>query len=474
MLILAVQIGVLCFHLLAWGAVFHVLMTKRDPRSAFGWSAICLMVPVVGVLLYVVFGIGRTQSRASMLMRAIASREPGYAHPAPRLAELENLPASILRMAKPGLHLTGQPVAGGNAITPLVNGNAAYPAMLSAIRQAQRHVFLSTYIFTSGAIADRFVEALKEAHARGCDVRVLIDGVGRAYSLATPARKLQEAGVKVAFFLPPQLVPPRLSINLRNHRKVLVCDDTGFTGGMNIADYHVMREEDPKSFVQDMHFLCQGPVAGELIRAFLMDWGFVTGTYDKALPFICHDAGGSCWCRIVLDGPGGGSDPLNDLIAGTISCAEKSVRIMTPYFLPTREIMAALRSAAQKEIDVRVVLPAKNNMPLVHWASQRLMETLLQAGVRIFYQKPPFAHTKLLAIDGYYCQIGSANIDSRSLRLNFELNTEVFSPAFARGIEAHIDEKTEDAEEITLEKLQSLGTLQKLRNAACWLFSPYL
>ena len=474
MLIIAVQIGVLCFHLLAWGAVFHALMTKRDPRSAFGWSAICLMVPVVGVLLYVVFGIGRTQSRASMLMRAIASREPGYAHPAPRLAELENLPASILRMAKPGLHLTGQPVAGGNAITPLVNGNAAYPAMLSAIRQAQRHVFLSTYIFTSGAIADRFVEALKEAHARGCDVRVLIDGVGRAYSLATPARKLQEAGVKVAFFLPPQLVPPRLSINLRNHRKVLVCDDTGFTGGMNIADYHVMREEDPKSFVQDMPFLCQGPVAGELIRAFLMDWGFVTGTYDKALPFICHDAGGSCWCRIVLDGPGGGSDPLNDLIAGTISCAEKSVRIMTPYFLPTREIMAALRSAAQKEIDVRVVLPAKNNMPLVHWASQRLMETLLQAGVRIFYQKPPFAHTKLLAIDGYYCQIGSANIDSRSLRLNFELNTEVFSPAFARGIEAHIDEKTEDAEEITLEKLQSLGTLQKLRNAACWLFSPYL
>ena len=147
---------------------------------------------------------------------------------------------------------------------------------------------------------------------------------------------------------------------------------------------------------------------------------------------------------------------------------------MTPYFLPTREIMAALRSAAQKEIDVRVVLPAKNNMPLVHWASQRLMETLLQAGVRIFYQKPPFAHTKLLAIDGYYCQIGSANLDSRSLRLNFELNTEVFSPGFARGIEAHIDEKTEDAEEITLEKLQSLGTLQKLRNAACWLFSPYL
>ncbi len=474
MLLLSVQIGVLCFHLLAWGAVFHVLMTKRDPRSAFGWSAICLMVPVLGVLLYALFGIGRTQSRASRLMRAIASREPGYAHPAPRPSELENLPASILRMAKPGLHLTGQPVAGGNAITPLVNGNTAYPAMLSAIRQAQRHVFLSTYIFSSGVIADRFVEALKEAHARGCDVRVIIDGVGRAYSLSTPAQKLKEAGVKVAFFLPPKLFPPLLSINLRNHRKVLVCDDTGFTGGMNIADYHVMREEDPKSFVQDMHFLCQGPVAGELIRAFLMDWGFVTGTYDKTLPIICHDASGSCWCRIVLDGPGGGLDPLNDLIAGAISGAEKSVRIMTPYFLPTREIMAALRSAAQKEIDVRIVLPAKNNMPLVHWASLRLMETLLQAGVRIFHQKPPFAHTKLLAIDGYYCQIGSANLDSRSLRLNFELNTEVFSASFARLMEAHIDGKAKDAEEMTLERIQSFSTLQKLRNAACWLFSPYL
>ena len=474
MLILAVKIGVLCFHLLAWGAVFHVLMTKRDPRSAFGWSAICLMVPVLGVLMYAVFGIGRTQSRASRLMRAIASREPAYAHPAPRPEELEKLPANILRMARPGLHLTGQPVAGGNEIVPLVNGNAAYPAMLSAIREARRHVFLSTYIFSSGRIADRFAEALKEAHARGCDVRVIIDGVGRIYSLHSPAKKLREAGVKVAFFLPPKLFPPALSVNLRNHRKVLVCDGTAFTGGMNIADYHVVREDAPQSCVQDMHFQCRGPVAGELLRAFLLDWGFVTGSYDRELPYAGDESCGSCWCRIVLDGPGGDSDPLNDLIAGAVSGAEKSVRIMTPYFLPTREIVAALRSAAQKGIGVMVVLPQKNNMPPVHWASMRLMETLLKAGVRIFYQKPPFAHTKLLAIDGYYAQIGSANLDPRSLRLNFELNTEVFSVAFARRIEAHIESKAKDGEEMTLERLASHGTLQRLRNAVCWLFSPYL
>ena len=175
-----------------------------------------------------------------------------------------------------------------------------------------------------------------------------------------------------------------------------------------------------------------------------------------------------------MDGPGGSTDPLNDLIAGSISNAVKKVRIMTPYFLPSREIYSSLRTAAEKGVDVRVILPAKNNLFYVHWATFRLLRPLLQAGVRVFYQKPPFAHTKLLAIDDYYCQIGSANYDARSLRLNFELNTEIFDTAFNGVISSFMEEKLKDSREITTDILDSFSLFKKLRNAACWLFSPYL
>ena len=147
---------------------------------------------------------------------------------------------------------------------------------------------------------------------------------------------------------------------------------------------------------------------------------------------------------------------------------------MTPYFLPSHGLVSALRSAGQRGVDVRIVLPAKNNLFYVHWAQFRLLPTLLEAGVRVWYQQPPFAHTKLLAVDGYYAQIGSANLDARSLRLNFELNMEVFDPDFHGNIASHIDRAVASGREITADALAALSLPVKLRNAACWIFSPYL
>ena len=472
-MLLLLELGLLFFHLMAWVAVGHALLTKRDPRSALGWSAVVLFLPVAGVLAYALFGIGRTESRAAAIMRHNAALAPGYTHPPLPDEVPEYIPEQILHMEMLGRHLTQHHLCGGNSIEPLLNGNEAYPAMLEAIRAAQDHVYLLTYIFNAGEVADSFVKELTDAVRRGVDVRVLLDGLGRFYSFRTPVKKLAQAGARVAYFLPPGLFPPNFMINLRDHRKLLVCDDTALTGGMNIADYHVV-VEGKKNCVQDMQFCCRGPITQELRRAFLMDWGFATGKYDTVLPERSPERVGSSLCRIVMDGPGGGMDPLNDLIAGSISNAVSTVRIMTPYFLPSREIYAALRAAAEKGVDVRVILPEKNNLFYVHWATFRLLKPLLQAGVRVFYQKPPFAHTKLLAIDNYYCQIGSANYDARSLRLNFEMNTEVFDASFNSLIMSFMEEKLRDSREITPEILESFSLFKKLRNAAFWLFSPYL
>ena len=342
------------------------------------------------------------------------------------------------------------------------------------VHAAHERVYLSSYIFAHGSTAEAFCEALALAAARGVDVRVLVDGFGgRFYSLRRPWAHLTARGVRVAQFLPLQLLPPKLCINLRTHRKLLVCDGIAFTGGMNISDHHVLSGR--KGDVQDMQFRCSGPIVHQLLRAFLLDWGFACGRPEPVpAPIVPAASEGDSLCRLVLDGPDSDDDTLNDLMAGAISGATRSVHIMTPYFLPSHELMTSLRSAAQRGLDVRVILPERNNLPYVHWAAFRVLPELLQAGVRIFYQPPPFAHTKLLCIDDYYCQIGSANYDSRSLRLNFELNSEIFDRDFNRKMTAFCHDVMARSREIHLEDVLSQSLFQKLRSSLFWLFSPYL
>lgn len=470
-----VQLAVLLlFHLLSWGAAGHAVLTKRDPRSALGWSATLLFLPVVGLLLYLLFGISRTQSAAQRMMRKLAAGEPYVPLDGEQAQRPRYIPAQAVLLERLGRRLTGQELSGGNSIEALRNGNEAYPAMLHAIHAARQHVYLSTYIFAHGSTAEAFCEALALAAARGVDVRVIVDGFGgRFYSLRRPWAHLNRRGVRVAQFLPFQLFPPKLCINLRTHRKLLVCDEVAFTGGMNISDQHVLSGR--KNDVQDMQFRCRGPIVARLLRAFLLDWGFALGRPESPLPPLPPAASaGDCLCRMVLDGPDSDADTINDLMAGAISGATRSVHIMTPYFLPSHELMTSLRSAAQRGLDVRVILPERNNLPYVHWATFRLLPSLLRAGVRVWYQPPPFAHTKLLAVDGCYAQIGSANLDARSLRLNFELNMEVFDRQFHDMLVRHMEDAMQRGREMTLARLAARSLPVRLRDAACWLFSPYL
>ena len=471
MLLFFETLGLIVAHILSWVAVCHALLTKHDPRAALGWTVTALFLPVVGPILYACFGISRAESRASRIMRRQQPLEPDYAHPPFSKVPPENIPDSIARMEHIGRVLTEQHLSTGNAVTPLRNGDQAYPAMLAAIDNAKDHVFLCTYIFNAGQVATAFGEALARAAERGVDARLLVDGIGMLYSLRKPWKKLAKRGVRVALFMPPRLFPPNFSINLRNHRKMLVCDTVAFTGGMNIADDNIAAGK--TKYVQDMHFQCEGPIVDQLRRAFLLNWGFCTNNYTPLPPATTLPRGESR-CRIIMDGPGSEADILNDIYCAVINAARRSVRIMTPYFLPSHGLVSALRSAGQRGVDVRVVLPEKNNLFYVHWAQYRLLPTLLEAGVRVWYQQPPFAHTKLLAVDGYYSQIGSANLDARSLRLNFELNMEVFNPDVHDQITAHIDRAIITGREITRDYLAALSLPVKLRNAACWIFSPYL
>jgi len=262
-------------------------------------------------------------------------------------------------------------------------------------------------------------------------------------------------------------------VNLRNHRKILVVDGKlGFTGGMNIGARHLVDSESDQRTV-DLHFYVQGEVVSQLEEIFVEDWRFASGE-DLKIPKTKHVPHGTAYCRCISQGPDDDLDKISLIMMGVISAAQHEVTLITPYFLPPREMIASLQSAALRGVNVTIILPKKSNLRFVDWATSNLLWELLQHDVKVCYQPPPFAHTKLFVVDGLYSQIGSANMDPRSLRLNFELNLEIFGVESVKRLVDYAREIRRNSIEITLQDVDRRSLLIRIRDAACWLFMPYL
>jgi cardiolipin synthase len=449
----------------------HALLNKRDPRAALGWCAVCLMVPVVGALLYVLFGINRVKSRAQRLRlqeRNVPSgpEEAGW-------GATGGVPGHLGELSRLSGSLQHWPLTEGNEVRALHNGEEAFPEMLSAIASAHSRVSLSSYIFDTDGIGRSFIDALATASGRGVEVRVLVDGVGELYSWPRATRLLHRRDIPVRRFAPPSLIPPSIQFNLRNHRKILVVDGSvGFAGGMNIGDRHLARRTKGHRSL-DVHFRFDGPVAAQLEQSFLDDWERAGGRCPETeLP--TSPGSGNAFCRVLTDGPGEDMDKLTIVLTGAVSLARERVLVMTPYFLPPRELIGAMVSASLRGVDVSVILPEKSNLPYVHWATRNMLWELLRWGVRIFYQPGEFNHSKLFIVDDRYVQVGSANLDPRSLRLNFELAVEIFDAGLTGGLIDHCLRIRDSSREVTLEEVDGRPFYLRLRDALVWLFSPYL
>lgn len=450
-------------------SVYHVLLYKRDPRSAMGWIMACVFLPFAGPVAYFLFGINRVRNRArdirhQFLAIDYETRVPGVPLVHPDVPALEQV----------GMRITGRDLLAGNAVQVLHNGEQAYAAMLASIRTARERVLLATYILKVDQTGRAFADALAGAAARGVSVMVLVDGIGELYSWHSPSRLLRDRGIAVARFLPPKLLPPSIHVNLRQHRKLLVVDDAiAYAGGMNISDDQVAGADQPRR-VTDVHFGLRGPVVGELAAVFFRDWQFATGVPVSAAPQPVSAPQGDVRCRVIPDGPDDDMDALALTIQAVVSGADTSVEIMTPYFLPSRGLIASLQSAALRGARVRIVLPGKNNLFYVHWAHRNVLTELLGWGIEVYYQPAPFCHSKLLCIDSGYSLIGSANLDPRSLRLNYELGIEVFSEQLNAELRAHVDAVVGKSARVTPEELTNRSVPVRLRDAAAYLFSPYL
>ena len=452
----------------------HALLNKRDTRSATIWIAVVWTLPVIGSVLYLALGVNRIRRRAVKL-----GVHKTFSRPVPDdLGEPETAGAEHLKhIACVVSRFTKQPLTAGNQIEPLVNGDAAFPAMLAAIEAAKKSISLCSYIFDNDESGRKFVAALQRAVQRGVAVRVLVDAAGTRYSFPPITWKLRSAKIPFAKFLPTSILMPWrvATINLRNHRKSLIVDgQTAFTGGMNIRHGNMILEK-PGHPVQDLHFRIAGSVVAELQEAFANDWAFTTDEIlDGELWFPELREAGGIIARVVPDGPDGDFENIRWTLLAALAEAQTSVKILTPYFLPDATIIAALNLAALRGVQVDIILPAENNLPYVHWASRALWWQVLERGCRIWLTPPPFDHSKLMIVDSHWVLLGSANWDARSLRLNFELNVECYNRAFAAEMENLIQQKIQTARVVTMAEVDGRSLPTKLCDAAARLFSPYL
>lgn len=450
-------------------ATGHAVIYKRDSRSASIWVLLIWILPAIGPVLYALLGVNRVERRAVRMRRGMVRHRTDPQFPP----------------SEPGTHFTplarlvGQVVERRlcpcNAIDPLIDGAAAFPAMLEAINGARISIALASYIFDGVGVGALFVAALGAAVKRGVQVRVLIDDVDARFNRSSAAKALRQAGVNVAIFNAP-FVPARLhAANLRNHRKILVVDGaTGFTGGLNI-DERYYRPEAPEAVFHDLHFRLRGPVVAQLMEVFADDWQFST---EEALrgpawfPPQCEE--GTVLARTIEAGPDEAFERVRWAIIGGLNAAQRSIKILTPYFIPDQTLLAELNAAALRGVEVDIVIPEKTDLPHVRWAMFGQLWQVLDHGCRVWTKPGAFDHSKLMVVDGAWTLLGSANWDARSLRLNFELCVECYSVELGAHLDGLIQARITASQPMTLEQLDARPLPVKLRDGLARLFAPYL
>ena len=459
-----------------FGFSCHVILHKRDNRAAIAWLGFIWFVPLVGSVLYLLFGINRIERKARKLRTepkcefAPLADQSCQVMPANLKRFGDQFSAIALSIAK----VSALPLVSGNVIEPL-DRLTCYPAMLEAIENATKTVTLSSYIFDNDISGKTFATALSAARNRGVDVRVLVDDVGARYSWPRIFRTLEREGIVHARFYPRRTPWTILYANLRNHRKLLVVDGkVGFTGGMNVRCRH-SPEAEKEHAVEDIHFRLTGPIVLQLQNVFADDWQFATGEIldgEKWFPDLSET--GSLVCRGIIDGPDENLNNVQLALAAAISCARESVTVVTPYFIPDRELIAVLSLAAMRGVAVDIIMPQANNLFFVEWASMAMRWQLLEKGCRMWLTNPPFDHSKLILVDGGWCMFGSSNWDARSLRLNFEFNVECYDKVLCEKLQCMVAAKIANSRPLTLEDVNNRPILIKLRDGIARLFSPYL
>jgi len=461
---------------LAWAAAVSVIVVlqRRSAASTIAWLLVLALLPVLGLILYRLIGPLRLERKK--LRRAAARKLVRDSLGA--LATLASESPEDLPLALVPIRVGEAAPLGATAIDVYTDGASTYAAILKAVGAASHHVHLEYYIWEPDQIGTRLRDLLVERARAGVQVRMIVDGTGSSHLKRRWLRPLRDAGVEIGWFNPVTLRSlRRRRADFRTHRKIVVCDGgVGFTGGMNITDAH--SAEFGERYWRDTHVRIEGPAVWAMQQVFLEDWYFVASKLpdqlDQFMPKVSKAPDGERVVQIVASGPDSTAFAIHKTYFTAINEARERVWLTTPYFVPDDPLLQALISAALRGIDVRLLVPARGDSRLVDLAARSYFPELLDAGVHIFEYQPRFIHAKTMIADDDVGVIGTANLDNRSFRLNFEICAVMYDEPVAEALERAFTADLAEAREVLLDDLARLSFPRRLGQATARLFSPLL
>lgn len=468
-------------YVAAFAAIEHILRHRRDPRGMLAWILTLLFLPFVGLLLFLLIGempvrrkVRKRLKRRRLIEPALSARSAEVAreHAAQEDQVFEPDQRALVRLAT---QLGDSVATRGNAVEIYHDAERVFLAMSLAIEAARSHVHLEYYIFQEDETGMALRDLLVRKARQGVEVRLLLDAVGSWRMRRSFVRSMQEAGVRVAFFLPWRPTQRRLNLNCRNHRKLVVIDgEVGFTGSQNIGDEYLGRKRKYGPW-RDTHMRLRGPAVAQLQEVFVEDWHFAAGEdladsayFDAARP------AGMQTVQIVPSGPDRRPNVLHQLLLAAVGDADRSVSLLTPYFVPDHAMVLALESAAYRGVPVRLLIPARSDHRFVLWAGRSYYEELLESGVEIYEYDEGMLHAKVVVIDGRWAMVGSANMDVRSFRTNFELTTLLYDAGLSRELQADFDQLRSASRRVTAGDVSAWSYGQTLAAGVARLATPLL
>lgn len=452
-------------------AIPVVLITKKGATSPVAWCLVILFLPLVGSLLFWIFGYTYLHRP---LRRKRKHRTKFHAYPSIDTRE-QVLDSTWRSLGQVAWELDESRLTSGNAVTLYSDTQEAFTAILDAIRAAQHHIHLEFYIIRDDQAGKEFVALLTEKARQGVQVRLQYDSLGAFFFGHRAAKELVDAGGQVVPFLPLNLFRSRLRVNLRNHRKIIVVDGkVAFTGGMNIGDEYLGRNK-TFGYWRDQMLRLEGSAVEGIQKVFIEDWDFSTKELLQGnLYFPTQNQPGDTLVQVVASGPDQEVNVIREVFFAAITSAQKNVWIATPYFVPDDGILDALHFARYRGVEVKLLMPQVCDHFTTWYASRYYWNDVLARGVQVYLYTRGMMHSKFMTIDGQIGIVSSANMDQRSLHLNFEAGCVLYDKSLAKTLEVSFEEDMKYAQLIDRETFARRSFGERLAENACRLFSPIL
>ncbi|GAA0521868.1 cardiolipin synthase [Tatumella terrea] len=471
------------YWLLIAGVTLRILMKRRTVSSSMVWLLIIYILPLVGIIAYLSFGelyLGKRRAERARTMWPSTARWLAELRKSSHIfaTRSSDVASALFKLCE---HRHGIAGVRGNQLTLLTHPDDVMASLVKDIRQASHNIEMVFYIWQPGGLADEVAEAFMDAAQRGVHCRLMLDSAGSRQFFKSPwPKKLRKAGIEVVESLQVNLLRVFLRrMDLRQHRKIVLIDNyIAYTGSMNLVDPRFFKQDAGVGQWVDLMARMEGPVAITLGIVYSCDWEIETGKRilppqpdQVVMPF--EQASGHI-IQVIASGPGFPEDMIHQALLTAIYSAREQLTMTTPYFVPSDDLLHAICTAALRGVDVRLIVPQKNDSMLVDWASRAFFTELLEAGVKIYQFSDGLLHTKSVLVDGELSLVGTVNLDMRSLWLNFEVTLVVDDGDFGNDVDLVQQDYIERSTRLSGAEWAKRSYWRRILERLFYFFSPLL